>query len=79
MTNEGEKKKWEGEGGIRYLYIYILQISFSDGPHKYKSLVKRISTGVTAMKWWVGFPQEWQGRSVYDTGATKTQQLFFWH
>ena len=42
------KKKREWGGGGVSDPLYILEIALSDGPHKYKSVVRRILTGVTA-------------------------------
>ena len=46
-NNKREKKVEKGKE-IRYLYIYILQISFSDGPHKYKSGIKHFSSSISS-------------------------------
>ena len=43
-NNKRERKRERERGSVP---LQILQISFSDVPHKYKSLVKRIPTDVT--------------------------------
>ena len=45
-TDERMRGKGGGGGGDS-VPLYILEIALSDGPHKYKSVVRRIPTGVT--------------------------------